>query len=134
MSIQAQLTARPTRRPRALSDHYDQEPLLRPGPRLARASHIQTVYVVNVCRWLWVIGNWLTQCRVPAVFLQQIMQQMAQNSYWMGDFTGRLLACAKHVHQRDSTNRSGSNGDCSNLDDHIQHRCGSVKISWNRYK
>ena len=36
MSIQAQLTARPRRRPRALSDRRDQEPLLRPGPCQAR--------------------------------------------------------------------------------------------------
>ena len=36
MSIKAQLTARPRRRPRALSDRRDQEPLLRPGPRQAR--------------------------------------------------------------------------------------------------
>ena len=36
MSNQAQLTARPTRRPRAHSDRRDQEPLHRPGPYQAR--------------------------------------------------------------------------------------------------
>ena len=48
MSIQAQLTVRPTRRPLALSDRRDQEPLLRPGPRQSRRRPYSRIYIIYI--------------------------------------------------------------------------------------
>ena len=52
MSIKAQLTARPRRRPRALSDRRDQEPLLRPGPRQARRRPYSRGSVTSFKPWV----------------------------------------------------------------------------------